>query len=146
MNDVDVVNPTTHPAPADELLCRALSISAGRIAWCADAIERDPTSLANEVRLNWGESGWVSLLETGHDHDRELHAAWVPLKTEAEHWAASLVDDDVALATGDYGGRPLPAPRRDNPEWPDLALQSMIPHLEELGRELSLEHYGGLAR
>jgi hypothetical protein len=146
MNDVDDVSRTTDPAPADELLSRALSISTGRIACCADAIERDPTPLANEVRVNWGESDWVSLLETRHDHDRELHAAWVPLNTEAELWAASLVDDDVALATGDYSGRPLPAPGRDNPEWPDLALQSMIANLEERGRELSLEHYRGEAR
>ena len=99
----------------------------------------DLTSLENEVRVRWGESGWVSLLEAGHDQDRELHAAWVPLKIEAELWSASLVDDDLAVATGYFGGQPLPAPGRDKSEWCDLALRAMIAHLEELGWELSLD-------
>jgi hypothetical protein len=99
----------------------------------------DLASLENEARIRWGESGWVSLLEAGHDQDRELHAAWVPLRIEAELWSASLVDDDLARTTAYFGGRPLAAPARDNPEWRDLALQSMIAHLEELGWELSLD-------
>jgi hypothetical protein len=113
MNDVDVVSPTTDPAPADELLCRTLSISTRRIACCVDTIKRDLTSLANEVGINWGKSGWVSLLEAGHDHDRELHGSWVPRKTEAELWAASLVGDDVAtIVTDDLAHSWVPSGRR----------------------------------
>jgi hypothetical protein len=159
MNDVDVVSPTTDPAPVDELLCRTLSISTRRIACCADAIERDPTSLANEVTLNWGESGWVSLLETGHDHDPELHAAWVPLKTEAQLWAASLVDDDVATVVTDdltHSWFPSGRPRRSSGRSNELAeamscvqQEAWDDHLHDRGSDLGWnvgKDYGGLAR
>lgn len=80
-----------------------------------------------------GRDAWSELLEAGHEHDRDLYAAWVPLKIDRELDQSSIYNRDLAQATAYLGGRPVPAPGRALPGWEAEATAAMATHLEDRG-------------
>jgi len=92
--------------------------------------------LADVVRDRYGESGWRELLDAAHDRDPDLYRAWVPTRLERDFDRASLHCKDLALYTGLLGGRPVPAPARELPDWQADAVARMAEHLPSLGFEV----------
>lgn len=102
----------------------------------ANAETLSTEELADVVRDRYGEFGWRELLDTAHDRDPDLYRAWVPTRLERDFDRASLHCKDLALYTGLLGGRPVPAPARELPDWQADAVARMAEHLPSLGFEV----------
>ncbi|MEW6477615.1 MAG: hypothetical protein AB1679_35665 [Actinomycetota bacterium] len=84
-------------------------------------------------RFSVGSDAWWQILDAGRHHDDELCAAWVPERMRHDLYRASLYDRDLALTTGFFNGKALPAHGRAVDGWQRAALEAMADHLEELG-------------
>jgi hypothetical protein len=95
--------------------------------------------VAAHVRAEYTSDAWVQLLDAGCGHDAELRREWVPERIRRDFDDASIHVKDLARYTDLLGGRPLPAPGREMPEWQDYAVAQMAAQLEELGFEVDDE-------
>jgi hypothetical protein len=87
--------------------------------------------LARHVESIYGPEAWYDVLEAGRD-DPDLFAAWVPAWVPRAFGKASVVDKDLATASGLFHSEPLPAPGRQLPDWRQRALARVASRLIEL--------------
>ncbi|MGH3370175.1 MAG: hypothetical protein ACRDPR_09240, partial [Nocardioidaceae bacterium] len=95
----------------------------------------DVRQLEELVTRRWllHSEAWWQLLDTGHQHDDNLHVCWAPERLRRDLDRASLYDRRLAVTTRFIGGEPLPALGRAEDGWQQVALDAMAEHLEELG-------------
>jgi len=98
--------------------------------------------VAAHVEGTYVGGSWVQLLDAGHDHDEELHRAWVPERISRDLDQASIHNSDLAEAVGYLDARSLPAPGRALPDWRNHALEAMAAHVQKLGYDVVGERRG----
>jgi hypothetical protein len=98
--------------------------------------------VAEHVRGQYHDHGWVQVLDAGRGHDDELRRQWVPERIRRDFDGASVYVKDLARSSALLGGRPQPAPAREMPDWQDLAVARIAAHLEGLGFDVDDEPVG----
>jgi hypothetical protein len=129
------------------LRCRDFEETEDRVAHASVTLWR--FSSTNELRAHientYAAGSFYDIAEAGRD-EPELFLAWLPERVSRDFDRASVVDKDLALSTGVFGGEALPAPGRQLQGWRLHALNVAAARLGQLGFEVvsaSEERPGG---